>query len=137
MIRITSEPIDLNALYAHLASPRSGALVVFTGHVRDHNEGQRVKGLDYEAYAEMAERQMTLIRDAMHERWPLERVALIHRVGALDVGDVAVAVGISAAHRPAAFEACRYGIDTLKAEVPIWKKEHREAGAQWLQNPEA
>lgn len=136
MYRIVAEPIALGPLYETLQSPRAGAVLVFTGTVRDHNEGRSVSGLEYEAYAEMAEALMAALGAEMKERWGLEQVAMVHRVGSLAVGEIAVAVGVSASHRQAAFDACRYGIDRLKAEVPIWKKEHFESGAEWLENKE-
>ncbi len=137
MYRIVSAPIELGPIYDVLQSPRAGAVLVFTGTVRDHNEGRSVDQLEYEAYAEMAEKLMAELGAEMTARWGLERVAMVHRVGPLAIGEVAVAVGVSAGHRQEAFEACRYGIDRLKAEVPIWKKEHFEAGAEWLENKEA
>lgn len=137
MFQITSNPIDLGPIYAFLESPRAGALLVFTGTARDHHHGRAVHELEYEAYPEMAESSMKSIAAEMHERWPLEKIAMVHRVGKLAIGEIAVAVGVSAAHRQEAFEACRYGIDRLKADTPIWKKEHFDGGAEWLANPEA
>jgi molybdopterin synthase catalytic subunit len=139
VFQIVQEPIRLDPLYDHLADPRAGAVLVFTGTVRNHHEGEDVSGLTYEAYAEMAEKEMARIAADMQQRWPLHRIAMVHRVGALAIGEIAVAVGVSASHRAEAFEACRYGIDALKAQVPIWKKEAYVAGAQdrWLENPES
>lgn len=137
MYRIVTEPIALGPLYDYLQSPRAGAILVFTGTVRDHNEGRSVDQLEYEAYAEMAEKLMAELGADMKARWGLEQVAMVHRIGPLAIGEVAVAVGVSASHRQEAFEACRYGIDRLKAEVPIWKKEHFAAGAEWLENRES
>lgn len=136
MYRIVSTPIELGPLYDYLHSPHAGAVLVFTGTVRDRNEGRSVSQLEYEAYAEMAEKLMAELGAEMKARWGLEQVAMVHRTGPLAIGEIAVAVGVSAAHRQEAFEACRHGIDRLKAEVPIWKKEHFEAGAEWLENKE-
>ena len=134
MFEITADPIHLAALYAFLESPRAGAVLVFSGTVRDHNDGRTVQKLEYEAYVEMAEKSMAAIAAEMRDRWPLEKIAMVHRVGPLEIGEIAVVVGVSAAHRQEAFEACRYGIDRLKAETPIWKKEHFTNGAEWLAN---
>lgn len=136
MVAITSEPIVLDAIYRHLESPRAGAVLVFTGNVRDHNEGRSVSELEYEAYEEMALKLMERIADEMRERWALEKIVMVHRTGRLAVGETAVAVGVSTGHRNEAFEACRYGIDRIKAEVPIWKKERFEGGDAWLENAE-
>lgn len=136
MYRIVTEPLRLDPLYDYLHSPRAGAVLVFTGTVRDHNEGRSVSRLEYEAYTEMAEQLMAELGSELKARWGLEKVAMVHRVGPLEIGEIAVAVGVSAAHRQEAFEACRYGIDRLKAEVPIWKKEHFGSEAAWLENKE-
>lgn len=126
-------PLSVDAAYAFATDPAAGAVVVFTGTVRDHSEGRDVTGLTYEAFGERAEPQLAALAAAVAEKWPTARaVWMEHRVGALAVTEPAVVVAVSADHRPEAFEAARYGIDTLKATVAIWKQEHWvEGGAHW------
>ena len=130
--RIIDEPIDLTALLTAVGDPSAGGTVLFVGTTRDHNDGRAVLRLEYEAYREMALSEMTKIGRTMEARWPLQAIAMVHRVGAVPIGEASVAVVVSAAHRDAAFEACRYGIDQLKATVPIWKKEHYQGGEVWI-----
>lgn len=134
LIAVDPAPIDLAAIHAYLADAAAGGECVFTGTVRDHNQGRVVSALEFEAYPEMAMAQLARIAAEMHARWPLRKVALVHRLGRVALGEVVVVVGVSAGHRAEAFEACRYGIDTLKAEVPIWKREHFEGGEVWVTN---
>lgn len=136
MFDIQAAPIRLESVYSFLASPRAGAVLVFTGTARDHNDGRSVHHLEYESYAEMALKSFALIAAEMRERWRLEKIAMIHRVGKIEIAEIAVVVGVSAAHRQEAFDACRYGIDALKADAPIWKKELFDGGGEWLANPE-
>lgn len=133
MYLVTSDPIDVHQAEALLRDPKAGGIVTFSGVVRDHNEGRDVLHLAYEAYPEMAQAQLADIGKQILERWDAKRVVLIHRIGRLEIGEVAVFVGVSAPHRGAAFEACRHGIDTIKRDVPIWKKEHFAGGATWLE----
>jgi molybdopterin synthase catalytic subunit len=126
--RITSEVIDPDTLKRDLADRRAGAFVAFEGWVRDHNEGEAVNALDYESHAEIAEKEgERIIAEAM-QKFDVLAAHCRHRVGELAIGDCAVWVGVSAAHRGAAFEAARYIIDEVKQRVPIWKKEHYQAG---------
>lgn len=113
--------------------PDCGAVVVFSGTVRDHAEHRTgVVELEYEAYEEQVEPRLEAIAHEMRSRWPdLGRVALAHRHGVLGLGEVSVVVGVSSPHRPEAFEAARFGIDTLKATVPIWKREVWDGGEDW------
>ncbi|MEB3223471.1 MAG: molybdenum cofactor biosynthesis protein MoaE [Candidatus Sericytochromatia bacterium] len=134
LVALTPEPIDLAAVHAHLADPAAGGEVVFTGTVRDHHAGRHVTALEFEAYAEMAVAELARLGEAMLGRWELCRVALLHRTGRVEVGGICVVVGVSAAHRAEAFEAARHGIDTLKAEAPIWKRECFEGGEAWVTN---
>lgn len=134
MIALHDEPLDLAAVHAYLASPHAGGEVVFTGTVRDNHEGHAVSHLDFEAYGEMALAQMHDIAEAMRQRWSVTKVALLHRVGRVEVGGLCVIVGVSAPHRAEAFEACRYGIDTLKRDVAIWKRETTPDGQFWQSN---
>jgi molybdopterin synthase catalytic subunit len=110
----------------------AGGLVTFVGAVRDHSRGHSIKFLEYEAYPEMAEREMQKIADEAAERWPGTRVAIAHRIGHLEIGDAAVVIAAASPHRAAAFEACRFAIDTLKQTVPIWKKEVATDGEYWV-----
>lgn len=132
MVRLTAEPIVLDELLAAVADPRAGAVVLFVGVTRDHNEGRRVERLEYEAYAGMAESELEKIVGTARERWPVIGVAVVHRTGAVPIGGASVAIAVSAAHRGDAFAAARFVIDRLKEVVPIWKKEFFEGGAVWI-----
>jgi molybdopterin synthase catalytic subunit len=131
--RLTAEPLRVEAAYAVAADPAAGAAVVFTGTVRDHSEGRSVAGLEYEAFEERAQAQLAALAASVVQRWPQVRaVWLEHRVGSLGIGEPAVVVAVSAAHREEAFNAARTGIDELKAEVAIWKKElWSDGGGRW------
>lgn len=133
MFRLTRDAIDYNALTDAVRSPRCGAVVLFLGTVRDLTGEQVTAFLDYEAYAPMAEKKLAEIEAEVRKRWPVGDVALVHRLGRLDVGEVSVAVAVSCPHRGEAFDACRYAIDTLKELVPIWKKENAPDGTgEWV-----
>ena len=127
--RLTDAPLSVDAAQAFCADPAAGAIVVFTGVTRDRTDGRPVVGLEYEAYAEHAGVQMAALCADVAGRWPALAVWLEHRVGTLAVGEPAVVVAVSAPHRDAAFDAARYGIDTLKATVAIWKRERWADGA--------
>lgn len=130
---LSAQPLDITALAARLRDPRAGACASFEGWVRDHNDGRGVRGLRYEAYAELAAREGEAILAEALARFDVREAACVHRIGELAIGDLAVWVGVSAAHRDAAFAACRWIIDEVKARVPIWKHEHyREGDAGWL-----
>ncbi len=130
MIALTRAPIDLAAL--HAAAPTDGAVCVFVGVVRDHNDGRAVLHLEYEAYEEMALSEMERIASEVRGRWPIGHLRIVHRLGRLEIGEASVAVAVASPHRAQAFEACRYAIDTLKKTAPIWKKEFYADGAVWL-----
>ena len=132
MFEIVSHPIDVAAVTAAVADAGSGGTVTFVGTTRDHHEGRRVTRLEYEAYREMALAEMHKIGDVARQRWPIERIAIVHRIGVVPVGEASVAIAVSAPHRVAAFEACHFAIDRLKEVVPIWKKEHFEGGEIWI-----
>jgi molybdopterin synthase catalytic subunit len=133
MFALHAEPIDALALRAALAHDSAGAVAVFEGVVRNHNQGRSVRGLRYEAYPELALREGERIVDAARRRHPVDAVICVHRIGTLQVGELAVWVGVAAAHRDAAFAACREVIDAVKAQVPIWKHEDYVDGAgEWL-----
>lgn len=119
-------PVEL--LRQSLQHPGSGGYVAFEGWVRDHNQGRRVLRLEYEAFTPLAVREAERILDEARRRYPIQCVAAAHRVGSLAIGELAVWVGVSASHRGAAFDACRYVIDEIKHRLPIWKKEHYEDG---------
>jgi len=130
---LTDTPFDTAALRAGLLDARVGAYASFEGWVRDHNEGRAVNGLRYEAYAAMAQAEGARILDEAAQRFGILDARCVHRVGDLAIGELAVWVGVSAAHRDAAFAACRYIIDEVKARVPIWKHErYAEGDAGWL-----
>jgi molybdopterin synthase catalytic subunit len=135
MVRLQREPLDLAAL--HATSPGDGALCLFVGVVRNENAGRPVVRLEYEAYEEMALPLMTAIEAEVRERWPVTEVRMVHRLGPLAIGEASVAVAVASPHRAEAFAACRHAIDTLKARVPIWKKEFYADGSLWLQNQES
>ena len=134
---VTTEPLDARELEAVVNNPGAGAICTFTGIVRDNSEGRSVTHLEYEAYAEMAVPQMKKIGEEIRERWPEARVAMAHRTGHLEIGEISVVVSVSCPHRNEAFEACRWGIDRLKESVPIWKKEHAVDGTFWIEGKEA
>lgn len=130
---ISALPIDPIASQRRLSNAQAGACVTFEGWVRNHNEGQFVHALEYEAYAALAEAEGTRILVEARGKFELLEVACVHRVGLLKIGDLAVWVGVASAHRGAAFDACRYVIDEAKARLPIWKKEHYTNGSsQWI-----
>jgi molybdopterin synthase catalytic subunit len=134
---VTTGPIDARELEAAVAHSGAGAICTFTGIVRDNARGQSVTHLEYEAYAEMAVPQMRHIGQEIKDRWPGARVAMAHRTGHLEVGQVSVVVAVSAPHRDEAIAACKWGIDRLKESVPIWKKEHAADGTFWIEGAEA
>jgi molybdopterin synthase catalytic subunit len=133
MFRLTPEPIDFLALIELVRRDDSGAVVTFLGTVRDLTEGRVTTSLDYESYPQMAEKKLAEIEDETRARWPVGDMAMIHRLGHLEVGEISVAVAVSCPHRAQAFEACRFVIDRLKEIVPIWKKEHWADGTtEWV-----
>jgi molybdopterin synthase catalytic subunit len=130
--RIRSERLGLDELLAEVGHPRAGGVATFLGVVRDQNEGRSVTLLEYEAYGTMAEAELGRILAEIAAEIPGVRVAATHRIGALHVGDVAVACAASAPHRGEAFRACRELIDRIKARLPIWKREHGPDGPYWV-----
>jgi molybdopterin synthase catalytic subunit len=131
-VEITEQPLDPAALVRFAEAPEMGAVVTFSGNVRNHNRGRTVEYLEYDAYRPMAEKQLRAIAQEAVERWNC-RIAIQHRVGRLEIGDPSVIVVAACAHRGHAFEACRYAIDTLKERVPIWKREVWEGGEAWIE----
>ena len=133
LVRVAQAPPSVDEAVAFVSDPGAGATCVFLGTVRDHSGEGAVSGLTYEAWDELAVRRLAEIADEILERWPARKVALVHRTGELSVGEVSVVVACSAPHRSEAFEACRHGIEQLKHEVPIWKKEGLVSGdAHWV-----
>jgi len=131
--RISSEPLSAEALQQLVLRPQAGAVSLFLGVVRDNNLGRHVDHLEYDAYPEMAARVMRRIAGEIRERWDVVEIAMQHRIGRLEIGEASVAVAVSSAHRAEAVAACHYGIDRLKAIVPIWKKEVWADGAEWIE----
>jgi molybdopterin synthase catalytic subunit len=134
---IQPEPIDPAAVWARVAAPDCGAVATFTGTVRDTFAGRPVVRLEYEAYGPMALQALREIGDDLRSRHELGRIAIVHRTGALEVGEVSVAIAVSAPHRRAALDACDEAIERLKAILPVWKKEVFEGGEEWRENPPA
>ena len=131
--RITRETIHASRLAGGLRVPENGAVVVFEGIVRNHSRGRKALYLEYEAYEPMALGSMEEIRGEAKRKFPVDQVVMVHRVGRLEIGETSVAIIVTAAHRAAAFDACRYAIDELKQRVPIWKKEYFEDGSAWAE----
>lgn len=133
-IEIWESTLDMRPLEQHVSDPYVGAISSFSGIVRNHNLGKEVLYLEYECYQPMALKEMQAIADHAQAHWDLHRIAICHRVGRLEIGEAAVLIAVSAAHRKASLEALTYTIDTLKATVPIWKKEYWADGSMWLEN---
>jgi MoaE-MoaD fusion protein len=131
LILLVQNNIDADALVRHVRTASDGAIVTFDGCVRNQSHGRPTLYLDYEAYESMALAKMREIAAEAHTKFAIDRVAVAHRLGRLEVGETSVFIAVSAPHRAAAFEACRFAIDTLKRSVPIWKKEYFEDGAIW------
>jgi len=123
--------IDVQAIRAEMAHPEDGAVIVFEGVVRNNSRRRRTLYLDYEAYESMAFNEMKKLSKVALERFKVRDVRVVHRLGRLEIGETSIAIAVASAHRTAAFDACRWLIDTLKRTVPIWKKEHFEDGAVW------
>lgn len=133
IIRLVCELIDPLPLIRHVRAPEDGAIVTFDGFVRNQSHNRPTLYLDYEAYESMALTKMSEIAAELHEKYRIHRVAIVHRLGRLEIGETSVFIAVSAPHRAAAFDACRFAIDTLKRTVPIWKKEYFEDGAVWAE----
>lgn len=131
-IELTHKPISPEAVTAKVLKDKHGAVVTFLGTVRDHSEGKAVRYLEYEAYPEMAIKMLKELVDEVRQKWGIEDVAITHRLGRMDIGEVSVVIAVASPHRKEAFEACQYAIDRLKETVPIWKKEVFEDGERWV-----
>jgi len=125
--------IDPASLVQFVRAGQDGAIVAFDGFVRDESHGRATKQLEYEAYEPMALAKMREIGAQIHEEFAVHRIAMVHRLGRLEIGETSVFIAVSAPHRAAAFDACRFAIDTLKRAVPIWKKEYFQDGAVWAE----
>jgi molybdopterin synthase catalytic subunit len=132
---VTRKPLDLNALYEYVAFPGAGAIIIFSGVVRDNSHGKIIKHLEYEAYPKMAEQSLRDIIAEIHERWADARVAIAHRIGKIKIGESSLLIAVAAPHRPEAYAASRYAIERIKAIVPVWKKEFATDGAAWVEGP--
>lgn len=132
LFRVLETPLDVAAASAAVSAPEIGGIDLFLGVVRDHNDGRRVALLEYHAYVSMAEKEMQRIAAEIAAELPGVRLAALHRVGSLAVGDLAVVCAAGAAHRGEAFRACRLLIDRIKERVPIWKREHGPDGPYWV-----
>lgn len=132
LCKITQEPINTQELADFVADPGAGAMATFVGMTRNTNEDRQVTRLEYECYPGMAEKEMEKIAAEVLQRWPVKKIAMVHRLGRVDIGEASVAIAVSSGHRHAAFEACHYAINQLKETVPIWKKELYEGGELWI-----
>lgn len=133
VFRLTREPIRAQELAESLKAPEDGALVVFDGFVRNNFRGKKTLYLEYEAYESMAYAKMREIGAQIREKFSVHRIVIVHRLGRLEIGETSVWIAVSSPHRAAAFDACRFAIDTLKRSVPIWKKEYFVGGAVWAE----
>jgi len=133
IFRLVREPIRPREIVEALKAPEDGAAVIFDGFVRNNYKGQQTLYLEYEAYEPMAYAKMREIGAEIRARFPIHRLAIVHRLGRLEIGETSVLIAVSSPHRGAAFDACRYAIDTLKRSVPIWKKEYFVGGAVWAE----
>jgi len=133
MFRLTREPIDIQEIVERIQKPEDGAVVVFDGVVRDHSKNKSVRYLEYDAYESMAIRKLEEVGMRARSGYAIRDIAIVHRLGHLDVGECSVAIVVASAHRGPAFEACRFAIDTIKEIVPIWKKEFYEDGEVWIE----
>lgn len=133
MFKITTDVITGEEVREAVEGPDAGAVVLFFGTVRNNTDGRPVNCLEYEAYPPMAEKKMAEIAQEISDKWGLDRVAMVHRVGRLEIGEVSVAVAVASPHRKDGFEACKYAMDRLKQIVPIWKREvWADGDAEWV-----
>lgn len=136
MIQLSSHPIDIQAVIDSVKAPETGAVDVFIGTTRDQTAGRKVAALEYETYEPMALKVMERVAQEAGGRWSVGRIAIVHRTGRVDVGEASVVIAVSSAHRAEAFEACRFLIDKLKQEVPIWKREcFADGSVEWSGEP--
>ncbi|CAM4146788.1 molybdenum cofactor biosynthesis protein MoaE [Cytophagaceae bacterium 50C-KIRBA] len=131
-VALLEQAIQLDAFYPFLQDDIAGGICLFIGTIRNKNQNKDVKSLDMEAYPPMAVKQINLLIDQAGSTWPIQKVVMAHRTGPLQIGDIAVLIGVTCVHRAEAFQACQWLIDRLKEEVPIWKNEFYEDGSSWL-----
>ena len=136
MIEITREPLDPEAITARVRKDTNGAVVTFLGVTRDSTGNRNVLHLEYEAYRPMADHKLAEIAEEMRDRWSVEDVAIAHRLGRLEIGDISLVVAVASPHRGAAFEACQFSVHRIKQIVPIWKREFFEGGEVWVGSQE-
>ncbi|MEM7548932.1 MAG: molybdenum cofactor biosynthesis protein MoaE [Bacteroidota bacterium] len=132
MIKLTQEHINVQQIIDSVYSNNAGAVDVFIGTVRNNTKGKNVVKLDFEAYEPMALKELKMIAKEAKEKWPVEKLSIVHAIGVREIGELAVVIAVSTPHRKASFEACQFCIDTLKQTVPIWKKEVFEDGEVWV-----
>ncbi|MFS0654296.1 molybdenum cofactor biosynthesis protein MoaE [Bacillus sp. 179-C3.3 HS] len=132
LFKVTKEPIDVNQLIQHVTRRNAGAITTFIGTVREWTKGKKTLRLAYEAYIPMAEKMLWQIGQEIKDQWVDTEVAIVHRIGTLEISDIAVVIAVSSPHRKAAYEANEYAIERIKELVPIWKKEHWEDGEAWI-----
>ena len=135
MIEITDQSLDADAITARVRKDTNGAVVTFLGTTRSNTGGRKVLHLEYEAYRPMAENKLIEIGGEMRQRFSVEEVAIAHRIGRLEVGEISLVVAVASPHRLEAFAACQYSVDCIKQTVPIWKKEFFEGGEVWVERP--
>ena len=132
MFRVTKGPIDLQELVRFVTDPEAGAIATFIGTTRNNNDGRTVIALDYDGYVQMAEKELARIGGEAEKRWQICRMAIVHRLGPVQITEASVVIAVSSGHRDAAFAACRFAIEEIKKTVPIWKKEVFEGGEVWI-----
>lgn len=133
MFRVTTEPLSVQQVNDLVKRPTDGAVVTFDGIVRNNFDGRPVRYLAYEAYAAMAEKKLAEIGAEVQQKFAIGEIAMVHRIGRLEIGESSIVIAVAAPHRHAAFEACAYAMDRVKAEVPVWKKEFFGDGADhWV-----
>jgi len=132
MFRLTETSLRLEELIEFVTDPEAGAIATFIGTTRNNNDGRKVIALDYDAYPEMAEKELARLGEEAKNKWPICRMAIVHRIGPVQITEPSVMIAVSAAHRDAAFAACRFAIEEIKRTVPIWKKEVYEGGEIWI-----
>lgn len=135
MIKIITKNIDVEEILQSVQDPSAGGIDIFIGTTRNHSDGKQVISLEYEAYDPMALKMMNVIEEEVRRRWQIKKISIVHRVGTVAIGEASVVIAVSSVHRKEAFEACRYAIDVLKKNVPIWKKEVFVDGEMWVGIP--
>ena len=134
MFRVTTEPLDVQQVHDLVKSPADGAVVTFDGIVRNNFDGREVRYLEYEAYAAMAEKKMADVATEVQNKFAVGNIAMVHRIGRLEIGESSILIAVAAPHRQPAFDACAYAMDRVKEEVPVWKKEFFADGeSHWVQ----